>query len=141
MATGHVARQVFDLPEPRPLVVTEHRAHGCRCAGCGAQTRVAFPEGVTAPVQYGQRISAFVLYFLHYQLLPEKRLAMLMSDLFGVRLVTAIIARISQDFAHRLTGFADTVRDHVAAAPEKHMDATGFRMGGKTQWLHIACTI
>ncbi len=31
-ATGHVARQVFDLPEPRPLIVTEHRAHACRCA-------------------------------------------------------------------------------------------------------------
>jgi transposase len=27
MATDHVARQVFDLPEPQPLVVTEHRAH------------------------------------------------------------------------------------------------------------------
>ena len=26
MATGHVARQVFDLPEPPPLIVTEHRA-------------------------------------------------------------------------------------------------------------------
>jgi transposase len=141
MVTNHVARQVFDLPEPRPLIVTEHRAHGCRCTGCGLQTRAAFPDGVTAPVQYGQRISTFVLYFLHYQLLPEKRLATLMSDLFGVRLVTATIARISQDCAHRLTGFADTVRDHVAAAPVKHMDETGFRIGGKTQWLHIASTV
>jgi transposase len=141
MATSHVARQVFDLPEPRPLVVTEHRVHGCRCTGCGLQTRAAFPDGVTAPVQYGQRISTFVLYFLHYQLLPEKRLATLMNDLFGVRLVTATIARISQDCAHRLTGFADTVRDHVATAPVKHMDETGFRIGGKTQWLHIACTV
>ena len=85
MATGHVARQVFDLPEPRPLIVTEHRAHGCRCAACGAQTRAAFPDWVTAPVQYGKRIGAFVLYLLHYQLLPEKRLATLMADLFGVR--------------------------------------------------------
>jgi len=64
-----------------------------------------------------------------------------MSDLFGVRLVTATIARISQDCAHRLTGFADTLRDHVATASVKHMDETGFRIGGKTQWLHIASTI
>ena len=53
MAIDHVARQVFDLPEPKPLIVTEHRAHGCRCTACGAQTRAAFPDGVTAPVQYG----------------------------------------------------------------------------------------
>jgi transposase len=141
MATGHVARQVFDLPEPTPLIVTEHRAHNCCCIICGTQTRAAFPDGVTAPVQYGKRIGAFVLYLLHYQLLPEQRLAALMADLFGVKLVTATIARISQDCAHRFMGFADAVRNHVAAAPVKHMDETGFRIGGKTQWLHIASTV
>ena len=141
MATGHVARQVFDLPEPQPLIVTEHRAHDCRCAACGAQTRAAFPAGVTAPVQYGARIAAFVVYLLHYQLLPEKRLAALMADLFGVTLVPATIARISQDCAGRFKSFVATVQDRVAAAPVKHMDETGFRIGAKTNWLHIASTI
>ena len=141
MATDHVARQVFDLPEPTPLIVTEHRAHDCRCVTCGTRTRAAFPDGVSAPVQYGKRIGAFVLYLLHYQLLPEQRLAALMADLFGVKLVTATIARISQDCAHRFRDFADAVRDHVASAPVKHMDETGFRISGKTQWLHIASTV
>src|SRR5580700_7692717 len=31
---GHSARQVFDLPQPQPLVVTEHRAHDCECTAC-----------------------------------------------------------------------------------------------------------
>ena len=123
------------------MPVTEHRAHLCRCASCGQQTRAAFPEGLSAPVQYGPRIEAFVLYLLHYQLLPEKRLAVLMADLFGVQLTTATIARISQDAAQRLHGFAEAVRDQVAAAEVKHMDETGFRIGGKTQWLHVASTL
>ena len=62
MSTGHGARQVFDLPEPRPLVVMEHRAHRCRCGRCGRQTRAAFPTGVTGPVRYGARIGAMVVY-------------------------------------------------------------------------------
>ena len=140
-ANGHTSRQVVDLPEPQPLIVTEHRAHECLCLDCGTQTRAAFPAGVSAPVQYGARITAFVLYLLHYQLLPEKRLAALMADLFGVRLVTATIASMSRSCAARLQDFAAAVRDHVAAAPVKHLDETGFRIGGKTQWLHIASTI
>ena len=140
MSAGHSARQVFDLPEPRPLVVTEHRAHDCACAGCGARTRASFPDGINAPVQYGPRIAAFVVYLLHYQLLPEDRLAELMADLFGVNLVAATIARMSRTCAARLQDFVVTVRDLVAGAAVKHMDETGFRIGGKTQWLHVACT-
>jgi transposase len=64
-----------------------------------------------------------------------------MADRFGVKLVTATIARISQDCAPRFQGFADVVRDHVAATPAKRMDETGFRIRGKTQWRHIAPTV
>ena len=138
---GFSARQVFDLPDPQPLQVTEHRAHICQCTACGAKTRAAFPAGVAAPVQYGKRIEASVLYLLHVQLLPEKRVAALISDVFGVALTTATIARISRDCADRLRPFADAVRDCVAEAPVKHMDETGFRIAGRTQWLHIASTL
>jgi transposase len=104
MATSHAARQVFDLPEPRPPVVTEHRAHVCACAQCGTRTSAAFPQEVTAPVQYGPRIGAIVVYLLHGHFLPEDRLAELMRDLFGVRLVPATIARMSRCCADRHRG-------------------------------------
>lgn len=140
MAVGYSARQVFDLPEPPPLVIIEHRAYNCRCARCGAPTRASFPEGVAAPVQYGQRIWAIVVYLLHFQFLPEDRLAELMATLFGVRLVPATIARMSRSCAQRLHGFVAAVRTRVCEAPVKHLDETGFRIGGMTQWLHIAST-
>jgi len=141
MATDHAARQVFDLPEPQPLLVTEHRAFACRCGHCGMKTRAAFPEGIAAPVQYGARIAAVVVYLLHFQFLPEKRLAQLMADLLGVSLTTATIASMSRNCAKRFGGVAAVVRDHVAAAAVKHLDETGFRIGGKTQWLHVSSTL
>jgi transposase len=64
-----------------------------------------------------------------------------MADLFGVKLSAATIASMSRNCAKRLKGFGETLRDLVAGAPVKHMDETGFRIGGKTQWLHVASTV
>ena len=140
MVTDYHARQVFDLPEPQPLVVTEHRAHRCRCGQCGTSTRAAFPEGVTAPVQYGTRIAAFVVYLLQYQFLPEDRLVELMADLFGIKLAAATIARMSTRCAQRFQGVVTVICQAIKTAAVKHLDETGFRIGGKTQWLHVAVT-
>ena len=82
-----------------------------------------------------------MVYLLHAQLLPEKRVAALIADLFGVALTTATIATISRNCAKGLRPFAETVRDHIAQAPVKHRDETGFRITGKTQWLHFASTL
>jgi transposase len=62
-----------------------------------------------------------------------------MADLFGVKFSAATLANMSRSCAQRLEGFALTLRDHVAGAKVKHMDETGFRIGGKTMWLHVAC--
>ncbi len=140
VSTDYAARQVFDLPEPPPLVVTEHRAHVCCCANCGTQTQRQFPDGVTAPVQYGTGIGAIVVYLAAAQFLPQHRLAAAMKDLFGITIAAATIASMSRACATRLQGFVATLRDLVAGAPVKHLDETGFRIGGKTCWLHVAAT-
>src|SRR3954467_9308717 len=119
MATRCSARQVFDLPEPQPLIVTEHRAYRCHCGRCGGETRALFPEGVTAPVQYGPRLLAVVVYLLHYQLLPEDRLAEALADLFGVRLGGAALARMERNLPEAFPGFPETGGERGKAAPVK----------------------
>jgi hypothetical protein len=41
--------------------VTEHQLIEREC-GCGHRTRGAAPEGAQAPVQYGPRIAAVIIY-------------------------------------------------------------------------------
>ena len=65
----YVRRQVFDVPPPPPPVVTEHRAHICKCKGCGEEFKGEFPANVTAPVQYGERVAAIVATHPIYNLL------------------------------------------------------------------------
>ena len=136
-----VSRQVFDLPEPRPLEVTEHRSHACRCAHCGVVTRGSFPEGVTGPVQYGPRLSAVAGWLRHAQFLPERRLSAVMRELFGARVSPATLGSMSRRAAARLRVAAGHIETLAAAgARVKHLDETGFRVGGRTEWLHVICT-
>ena len=136
-----VARQVFDLPEPRPLEVTEHRGHARRCGRCGEVTRAAFPAGVSAPAQYGQRLAGAAVWLRHAQFLPERRLSEVMAVLFGVRVSPATLAAMSGRAAGRLRDAAAHIQELAASkARVKHLDETGLRIGGRTRWLHVMCT-
>ena len=134
-------RQVFDLPAPQPPVVTEHQAFACRCGSCGRVTRAAFPEGVGAPVQYGPRIAAVAVYLQNGHFLPEERLAEVFQDLFGVAVCSATLAGMTRKAAERWRSCSERVRDMIVSLDgAKHLDETGFRIGGKTQWLHVIST-
>ena len=112
-STGHQKRQGFDIPKPQPIEVTEHRAHRCQCPKCGKKTEASFPENVTATAQYGGFIAALVVYFLHWPLIPEDRLAELMRDVFGVELSTATIAAMAQRKAAEWKGLANHIGEEI----------------------------
>ena len=139
-SVGHQGRQVFDLPDPQPLLVTEHRAHECRCRHCGATARAAFPEAVAGPVQYGPNIAAVVAYLSAVPLLPEDRIAQLLHDLHRIDISAASIATMIHRKAAELADFAAAVGQAVRTAPVKHADETGVRVGGALRWLQVAAT-
>ena len=140
MVTGVEKRQVFDLPEPR-LEVTEHQAQIYSCARCHGMTKATFPEGVASATQYGTRVKAAAIYLNAQQLIPEDRVAEVMGDLFGAGLLCpASVAAWGAAKAEELKPFEAHIAAFVVQAPVRHLDETGFRIGGKTQWLHSAST-
>jgi len=139
-ADGYVARQVFDLPKPAPLEVTEHRAHVCRC-GCGRLTRAEFPRDVGAPAQYGEGIRGYAVYLNVEQLIPEDRIAQIFSDLFGIQISAATVADAVRRKAGSLSWFMENVvLEEALAAPVKNMDETGLKVNKALHWLHVVCT-
>ena len=136
---GEEKRQVFDLPE-KPLMVTEHRAAIHDCAACGRRTRADFPEGVVSPAQYGERVKAAAVYLNAQQLVPEERTAQVLADLFGAAACGASVAGWVGRKAEALAPVYRSIGACVAAAPVRCLDETGFRIAGKTRWLHTAST-
>lgn len=135
---GLERRQVFDLP-PITVRVTEHQLIARRCA-CGATTCGQAPDGVTAPVQYGPRITAIILYLYVGQFLSKKRTAQALAELFGTPVSDGTVAAVTRRAADRLEAFLTRVGDRIAAAEVAGFDETGLRVAGTLHWVHCART-
>ncbi|WAM20042.1 IS66 family transposase [Rhodococcus sp. JS3073] len=126
----------FDLP-PIRVRVTEHQLVARLC-GCGATTRAEAPAGVSAPVQYGPRILAVIVYLCMGQYLSKQRTAQALSELFGTPVSAGTVSSATARAADDLDGFRAAVAAEIAAAEVAHFDETGFRAAGKLHWLHSA---
>ncbi|MCI1749380.1 MAG: IS66 family transposase [Acidipropionibacterium sp.] len=137
--TGAVARQVVELP-PLRAIVTEHRLITRRCA-CGHQTTAPAPAGVNAPVQYGPRAKAIMVYLTAGQHVAIARTATTMSDLLGIPVATgSVAAALAAAGDQRLDGFMETIGAAISSAPVVHADETGLRVAGTLHWVHSAST-
>ena len=101
---------------------------------------VVFPQEISAPVQYGPRVQNIAVYLQSHQLLPEDRAAEAMKDLFGLGMSAATLATTNGRIAEKLTPKIEQIERVVTAAKIKHLDETGFRVGGKLSWLHVTST-
>lgn len=131
-------RQVHDLP-PRRLIVTEHQGEIKRCC-CGHLNKAPFPEGVNAPVQYGNDIKAAAVYLKNYQYLPYERTCELLDDLFGCPMSEGTLANFISQCNDRLEEPVEQIKQLIEEAPIAHFDETGSRVEKKLWWLHSAST-
>jgi transposase len=134
---GIEKRQVFDLPPPSSIEITEHQSLTKVCIHCGEKTSGTFPHGVTQPVQYGSRIKAYLSYLVHYQFIPYERATEACYDLFGISISPGTIINITRTLSEKLVFFHESVKSALKSEPVIHNDETGVRVEGKLNWLHV----
>ena len=133
-------RQVFDLPKVR-LGVTEHHAQVKQCAGCGQETRAAFPPGVTRTVQYGPEAKAQMAYLNYAQPIPLKRVGDMFEELYSHRPAEGTIYAAGAEAAQLVQPTMAAIKEHLALHEAVlGADETGLRIDGKLHWLHTTGT-
>jgi transposase len=130
--------QVLDLPPVR-AEVTGHQLIEREC-GCGRRTRAAVPPGAEAPVCYGPRVAAVIIYLYAGQFLSKQRTAQALAELFGIPLSPGTAAAITARAASKLDGFTERVRVNIAGSDVAGFDETGFRVDGRLACVHCART-
>lgn len=139
-SAGYARRQVHDLPEHISAHVAEHRLHRLQCR-CGHTTTAPAPDGVSAVVQYGPRLTALVAYLVVVQHLPYERAVALVADLCpGLAPSTGWACTAVARTAVAVRPACRVIADLLRAAAVVHADETSTSIAGKRWWLHVACT-
>jgi transposase len=136
---GRERRQVIEIPKPRPEV-TEHQAVQKACPVCQTVTAGEFPPEVAQPVQYGPRAKAAAVYLQTYQLLSYERTVEALGDLFGVYPSEGTLTSAQRTAYARLEPVEQAIRDALQKADVAHVDETGIRVAGRTEWAHVMST-
>lgn len=135
---GYEKRQVFDIPLPR-IEVTEHQAEKKLCS-CGYVTTATFPLGVTASVEYGERIKAAAVYLNQYQLIPYARVEETLESFYGVSLCEGTLFNSTQKVYEKLEDTEAQIKSALKQQSILHVDESGIRVEGHLHWLHSAST-
>jgi len=136
---GSVRRQVFELP-PMSLCVTEYESFVYEVPATGARVSAPFPDSVRAPVQYGERFQAWLVYLADYQLIPMRRIRAMCRDLLGISVSEGTVASARRRCGQNLGAFVEERKGRLAQAAVLHADETGMRVEAKTSWLHSLST-
>ena len=128
-------RQVFELPEPK-LEVIEYQRLGCTCPACGAAVSGRFPEGVSAPVQYGAGVKTLTTLLNVQGCLSYEKIRQLFSDLFGYELNEATILNGNERTHQALERCEQQIAQALCQAQSAHFDESGLRVEGRLHWLH-----
>jgi transposase len=138
-SVGFERRQVRDIPLVT-VVVTEHRAHRCRCA-CGTLTAEPMPATVAgSPSSYGPSLRALAVYLLVFQHIPVERTAQLIADVTGAAVSTGWVASLLPEAESLVADSVNLIRALLVMGHILHADETTTRIGATRRWLHVACT-
>lgn len=136
---GQERRQVTDIPVQAKLEVTEHCAEIGECL-CGRIHTASFPEGVDAPIQYGERIRAKMVYLSAYQLLPQHRTVEAIRDIYGISISEGTLNNVLQQASRNLIPTETAIKAAIRGSPVMHLDETGMYVNGKRYWEHSSST-
>lgn len=135
-------RQVIDLPEPTPAVVTEHRFLKRHCPAC-ARWHIPTPDWtgvVLGQSRLGVRLSGLVAYLSQVARLPVRTIQALLHALYGLRLSRGAIADLLRRVAQATAGERAALLAQAQASALAHMDETGWREDGQNGYVWTFCT-
>jgi transposase len=125
-------RQVIDIPVIKASVV-EHRIFQSVC-NCGYVAAGDYPAGVTAPVQYGNSLTALTAYLSSRQYVPYSRLSELIKSITNISMSQGTIYNLLDKAANMVLPIYEGIKEEISKAITIGGDETGVKVKKNKFW-------
>lgn len=135
-----------DIPPIRPETIEFEMQVG-RCVRCGRHVRGRHPEqvsksaGEVGGVQLGARAIALAVHLNKNCGMSWERIAKLYDQVFDLKVSRSGLCRMMQRMAQKAEPIYECLIGQVRGSPIVSPDETGWRIGGRKAWLHVAVAV
>jgi len=120
--------------------VTEYQAECAECENCKTHSKAEFPDFCKKKIQYGDGFKSLIVYLNKYQLLPLRRTAEIIKDLFNLKISEASILNFSKEGYDKLEVFEVACKEAIIKSEVMHNDESGGRCAKTLKWFQVAST-
>jgi len=128
-------RYVYDVNIE--IKLKKYEIHETVC-DCGSTVRGMPPSECRGTVNYGNAIRTLCVVLTHYGNVGIAKTHKILHDILGVPISVGTIKNIQSQFAGKTDGTIAQIKRNLLESPTLNTDETGARVGGRTQWVHVA---
>lgn len=132
----------FQTEIPRQPIYRQFNVHvGC-CQRCGRRLQGTHPLQTSdalgaAASQLGPDALAAMAYLKKYGGLSDGKIAQLFGTLFGISITRGGVSQAVQRAGQRCRPVYQQIQASVRRSPSVVVDETGWKVGGRSAWLHV----
>lgn len=120
---------------PAKKKVTVYRRYRYWCPDCRKLVEAPPAEGEIPNARIGPVAVAWSIMLKQSLGVPFEKTARVLEDLCGLRVSAGALALAAQRVALRLSAEVAFIRGAIRASPAVNVDETGWRVGGRNNWL------
>jgi len=125
---------VEDIPEPQPVIVTEHLINHYKCKHCG---KIIIPKVKLPQGSFGYNLQTEIALLNVDSRLPLRKIKSILKRTHKLIITDAQICKMLRNTSKKLSKEQQKNIQLLRASPFVHADETGMRVEGKNYYLWV----
>jgi len=132
--TKIIRKIVEDIPQPQPVIVTEHLISHYYCKHCG---KIIIPKIKLPRGSFGFNLQTEIALLNVDARLPLRKIKSILQRKHKLEITDAHICKMLKNIGNKLSNEYEKDIQLLRASPFVHADETGMRVNGKNYWLWV----